>query len=220
MAAVRRLLACSLLLALVGAGAALAGRGDPQERLTPADQARAKAMVLRRSDLGAGFKSSPSTADDSDFYCKAIDESDLTVTGDASSPDFTRQTQSSYTIVGSQAQVYKTLAQSNTSWQRGTSPAGVRCLRDGTVDAARKGGLRFQSFRRIAFPALAQRSVAFRAVALQQGIPVVFDIIAMQHGRAFAGVSFGSLLVPPARAQEVAAARVVASRMAEAMRRS
>jgi hypothetical protein len=56
---VYRLLACLVTLALFGAGAALAGRGDPQEKLTAADNARARSMVLRKDDLGRDYRSYP-----------------------------------------------------------------------------------------------------------------------------------------------------------------
>ena len=73
----RRVLVLALLLGLVVTGAALAGRGDPQKRIVPADQARAKAMLLRKSDSAVPYRVTR-LPDTGDFYCKALDESDLT----------------------------------------------------------------------------------------------------------------------------------------------
>ena len=55
MSRVRRVAVVTLVVALVAAGTALAGRYDPRRKLTPADQARAAAMLLRTADLGRGY---------------------------------------------------------------------------------------------------------------------------------------------------------------------
>jgi hypothetical protein len=92
----------AVLLVLAVAGAALAANGDPQRRITPADQARAQAMVLRASDFSAAYTSHPSSSGGGGFYCAAIDESDLTLTGSATSPSFTATAE----FVVSRADVY------------------------------------------------------------------------------------------------------------------
>ncbi len=124
MRSMRRLLLLAVLLALAGSSVALAGRGDPQERFTPADQARAKSMLLRQADLGAGFSTTPVT-EGGDFYCKALDESDLTLTAES-----VRRFARSSVGVLSLAQVYESLRDANTSWRRGTSRAGETCFGD------------------------------------------------------------------------------------------
>ena len=63
-------------------------------------------MLLKRADLGPGFTASPQSAADADDYCKALDESDLTVTGEAESPAFRRAVVS----VSSAASVYESTA--------------------------------------------------------------------------------------------------------------
>lgn len=212
---VRRLVACLLLVLLVGAGSALAARGDPQERITPADQVRAKAMLLRPADM-AGFTSSPTGPAPPSAYCKALDESDLTLTGEAESPDFTAGT----ALVSSLSQVYSSRTQSDASWRRGTSAAGERCARDVLRAELARGGARLESYRRISFPRLAERSVAYRAVLSAQGVRAVLDVAFMKQGRAQAAVVFASALVPFDRVAEIRLARVVAGRMARAMRGS
>ena len=126
---VRRVVALAVIaVALVAAAVAAAGRGDPQRAITKADQARAKAMLLRRADFAAGVKATK-PGPDADLYCAALDESDLTLTGDADSPDFTQQTAATFISIRSGASIYRTTAQALASWRRGTSAAGERCAR-------------------------------------------------------------------------------------------
>jgi len=214
MRSVRRLLCFVLLLALVGAGAALAARGDPQKKIKPADQARAKAMLLRKADFSAVFKATPSSADEGDFYCKALDESDLTLTGEAESPTF----QGGVEFVASLSLVYESLADSNTSWRRETSAAGEKCVRDEFRRQFQKDGIRLGSFRRMVFPRFAARSVAYRLVASSQGVRVLFDVVVLQQSRGQAALLLGSALTPMPKAEEVRLTRIVAGRMAKAMR--
>ena len=115
------------VIAALLAAPALADRGDPHRAISAADQAKARSMLLRSSDLVAGFRSSRSADDEADPYCRALDESDLTLTGDSESPDFT----AGGTLVSSTAQLYRTVSDADASWRRGNSAAGVRCLRAG-----------------------------------------------------------------------------------------
>jgi hypothetical protein len=208
----RRLLACLVVVALVSTGAALAGRGDPRKQLTRADQARAKAMLLRKSDLPAGFRAQTSS-NESDLYCEALDESDLTLTGDAVS-EFVQPP----TAVFSQAQVYESLADANASWRRGTSSAGLRCLTTVLRAELEKSGVTEVRFGRLAFPRLAQRSVAYRLTGRVQGIPIFLDVVVMQQSRAHAAVYMTSPFGPFARSQQLRLARLVEGRMATVMR--
>jgi len=208
-----------LALALVaGAGEALATHGDPEKKLTPADNGRAKAMLLRKSDLGPDFKASKDNSEDPDLYCKALDESDLTLTGDAESPEFER----TVVFVSSYAQVYGSVADANASWKRGTSAAGERCARDVLRREFAKDGITLVSMRRVAFPRVVERTVAYRVqlTAKAQGttVKLVMDVVVLMHSRAHAGLFFGSGFVPVPRAAELQLARVVASRMTTAMR--
>ena len=117
----RVVLAIVFVLALAVAGTALAARGDPQKQIRPADQARAKAMLLRPADFNPAFTARPSSSSGSgDFYCAALDESDLTLTGEARSHSFTATTE----YVTSTAYVYVSRSDSNASWRRGTSAGG------------------------------------------------------------------------------------------------
>ena len=63
---------------------ALAADTDPKKRITAADQAKARSIVLKRTDFAAGWKKVPASPD-SDLVCPGFnpDESDLTLTGEA-----------------------------------------------------------------------------------------------------------------------------------------
>jgi len=224
---VRHRLSKSCLLAgliaaalVVGASAALAAHGDAQKKLTPADSARARSMLLRKADLGPGFKASTGSSDDPHLYCKALDESDLTLTGDAESPDFER----GLVFVSSTAQVYESVADANASWKRGTSAAGERCARELLRGEFAKDAIRLVSMRRVAFPRVSQRTVAYRVQLTSdaQGttVKVVMDVVVLMRSRAQAALLLGSAFVPVPRADEVRLARLVASRMTKATRNS
>ena len=206
-----------LVLALALTGSALADHLDPKERIRAADQVRAKAMLVRQSDL-PGFQRQPSSGQDPHLTCAGLDESDLTVTGDAEAPNWGL----SVVFVTSSSTVYATRSDADTSWKRGTSGAGVRCLREELGREFAKQGARVVSLRRVPFPALAQRSAAYRltltATSRGQTINGYVDFVVLMHGRAVAGLVLGSALVQPDRPAEVRLARTLAGRMAKAMR--
>ncbi len=202
-----------LALALVVGSSALAARGDPKKAIAPADQARAKAMLLGPTDM-AGFAARPAGADTPTSYCQALDESDLTLTGDADSPIFSAAT----SFVQSSAQVYASRGQADASWRRGTGAAGERCARDILRAEVARDGARLVSYRRAPFPRLAERSVLYRAVVVDQGIRFVIDGVFVQQGRSHGAVVFGSAPIPFDRAVQTRLARIVAARMAKAMR--
>jgi hypothetical protein len=212
----RRSVTLALVLALVASGAALAAKGDPQKRTTPADQARAKAMLVRLADV-PGAKATPA-GPDTDFYCKALDESDLTLTGEATG----RQLSVGVMFAGSASQVYESVADAVASWTRGTSAGGVRCAEAALRREFAKQGARLVSLRKVAFPRVAGRTAAYRATlsatTSQGDIPLYLDLVALMHSRAQASVVVGSALVAPPRSEEVRLARLVAKRMAAAMR--
>lgn len=206
----------ALLVGLLAVtGVALGARGDPQERLTRVDQARAKAMLLRQADAGIGFRAGPPLAGPSS-YCKALDESDLTITGKAQSPTF----QGGVETVSSLARVYRSLRESNASWRRGTSAAGRSCLRAQLGDALTAGGGKLESFGRLEFPKFGERTYAYRLVVSAQGLRVFLDAVGLKQSRAQVALLFGSALTPTPREVEERLARVVARRMRSAMQGS
>ncbi len=211
----RPIITLVVLAALAGTSAALAARGDPKEAITPADQARAKAMLLRAADFSPAYTASPAASrGGGDLYCAALDESDLTVSGRAESPRFTATPE----FITSTAYVYKSRSGSNASWARGTSAAGVNCLRDVLRAQLQGTAVRFVSFKKLSFPKRGQRSVSYRAIATQQGLRLYVDVVAMQVVRAQAAVIYLSGLSPPPEGELRRLTALVAKRAERAMR--
>lgn len=211
-------LVASLALALAVVSAATAARGDPREQFTPTDQARAKAMLLRKADFGPGVKASKQSDEDFDFYCKALDESDLVLTGEADSLDFDATADGKFRTASSGAQIYKTAVQSAESWRRGTSAAGLQCAEAGFRKMAKEVDATFIYFRQIAFPRLAPQTAAYQVKLSKDGLPLIFDIIWFRNGRAQSGPFFAAAPGAYPREEEIRLARIVAQRTAQAMR--
>lgn len=212
----RRLVVLALLLALAVTGTALAARGDPQRRITPADEARAKAMLVRQSDLPGSKAGAPTP--DVDFYCPGLDGSDLTLTGDADGRRFAV----GLMIVASASEVYESRADAGAAWRRATGADGVQCARSLLRRQLAQEGGRLVSLRQIPFPRVSDRTIAFRATlsaTTPQGtVPAYVDVIALMRSRAHATITVGSALTTPPRSEELHLARTVAKRMASAMR--
>jgi len=206
-----------VVLLVSASGAALAGRGSPKKQITPADQARARSMTLRRSDFGPQFKRARSTLTHGP-YCKATDESDLVVTGEAKSPDFDSKSSVRYRSVSSEATLYKTEAQSAQSWGRALSAAGIACLRRLWGDETKKEGGEIVFVRRSPYLRIAPRAVVARIKATFDGVPAYIDVIGLGVGRAQAGMYFLGGRSEYPRADEARLARVTAKRMRKAMR--
>ena len=124
--------------------------------------------------------------------------------------------------MSSAAQVYESVADASASWRRATSAPRYDVRDRGPAREFAKQGVDLVSLRKIAFPRVSERSVAYRvtlsATTAQGKVPVYVDLVAMMHSRAQATVVVGSALVPPPKAEELRLARVVAGRMATAMR--
>ena len=220
-----RVMAVSLV-ALAVAAPALAADGEPKKALTAKGQAIAKSIVLKRSDLSAGFvPHKPSeAARPKGARCGAVDESDLTVIGDADSPDFSRD--AAGVAVGSSASVYRSQRESNAAWRRAATAAAVRCFADLvrlTAPAARK--VTIVSAKRIPFPRVSSKSIAYRVVATMdiggsRTIRAYFDAVLLQRGKVQAALVVTSLGEAVPLEQEQALAGLLAGRMAKATRRT
>lgn len=213
------LLATGLAAGASSAPALERAHGDPQKRLTSEENARARAMLPRKADLGAGFAASRSSSEDNHLYCRALDESDLTVTGEAESPNFER----GLVLVAATASLYESSADARESWRRGTSPAGERCAENVLRNLFAQQRLGLESMSRLAFPRVSQRTVAYRVrlTATSQGttVPYVLDLVVLMRARAQVSLLFGSGLAAVPKADEVRLARLVASRMRTELRR-
>lgn len=213
------------LAALLVTAPAWAADGEPRHALTKKDQAAARSIVLKRTDLGAGFKAMPRKPDDGlprGARCSALDESDLTVTGDVDSPDFRLVRGPLLVTVGSTAQVYRTLREANTSWRRGDGKQTATCLADIVRLSAGKGQkIDVVSSKQIGFPTVAPKTTAYRLVLTitvggNQRVRAYVDAIVLQHGRIQSGLLFTSIGTPIGQADRVALATLVAGRLAKA----
>jgi hypothetical protein len=213
-----------VVAALALTGSAMAADGEPRKALTKQDQARATSILLKRGDLGEGFVAVKRPPDDGlprGARCGPLDESDLTVTGDADSPDFQVANGPVFITVGSTAQVYRTLREANTSWRRGTSAQTATCLADIVRLSAPSGQkITVNSSKRVPFPGLAPKAIAFRLVLTihvgTQRLRAYVDAVVMQNGRVQSGLLFTSVGRPVAKADQVMVAQVVAKRLAKA----
>ena len=126
MVAAKPLLAAALIGLVFTSTAGAAVVDAPTVRITPADQARARAALLRRSDFGAGWLGGPiKTSPLSPPNCPGFDpkESDLVVTGHADA----RYTTPGFEL-DQDVQVMKNAADVQTDFARSVSPKLARCL--------------------------------------------------------------------------------------------
>ena len=177
-------LSAILLAGLTSAVASSASRsGTPnreQVRLNRADQAAARAAVLRRGDLGSGWTGGamkappPSTVTCPGYQPK---QSDLVRTGAAEA-----RFQHTGLVIQSDAQVLKTRAMVARDWQRSVAdPRSVSCIRH-TLAKQLPSNERLVSFGRHAFPKLAQYSAAYRML-VSQTVDVVIDLVTVGRSR-------------------------------------
>lgn len=123
-----RNLAAGIVVALAVAGAAIAANGQPKHAFTAAGQALARSVVLRRADLPAGFRSTPSSGSLGKLpSCKGFrpDESDLTRIGRA---DSQFDTAGNPPLVSSDADVWLSAAQARSAFNRVVRPGLSECL--------------------------------------------------------------------------------------------
>ncbi len=199
--------------------AASAADGQPRKALTKAGQEAARSVVLKRGDLGPGFTPHARGNDDGPpkgARCGALDEDDLTVTGDAASPDFRLAQGALFVTVGSTAQVYRTLRDANASWRRGASSQTTTCLADIVRLSAGPGQkIMVVSAKRVPFPSVAPKATAYRLVLSigvggNQRVRAYVDAVILQHGRIQTGLLFTSIGRPVESVDRLALASVVA----------
>jgi hypothetical protein len=218
-------LVISVLVALAVTPVAWGADGEPKKALTSKGNATARSVVLKRGDLSTAFTLHARPDEDlpKGVRCGALDESDLTITGEAQSPDFQLSQPGLFVTIGSTTNVYRTLGEAGKSWKRGTSAKTTTCLADIVrLSAPRGQRVSIVSAKRLTFPKVAPMTSAFRVVAtLTIGgnrVRAYVDAIILQHGRVQSGVVFTSLGRPVGQADELGLAGLVADRMARANR--
>ena len=202
---------------LVSAPGVFAGDGKQQIKLNKRDQVAARAVVLRRSDLGSsewqGGAVKPdlsSTPNCPNFHPKV---SDLVVTG-AAETAFRR----SSLEFSSVAEVLETRRMVRLDWRRSVVPrAAVPCLRR-TLAQSLPPGATIVSFARAPFPRAGTRSSRFRGVVriavLGRTTRLVTDIVITYRSRTEITLDAAgpASAVRPISAAEARLARVLVSR--------
>ena len=173
-------------VALGGATVVSAGDGKEQIRLNAADQAAARAVLIRRADLGSGGWQGGRVKPDlsagptcPNYHPK---RSDLVITG-AAEADF-RRTGLEF---DSASEVLKTRRMVALDWRRSVlAPGTVSCLRQ-TMSNGLGSSAKLVSFRKLAFPRLSTYTAFFRGViaveAQGQTARVLADIVLVGRRR-------------------------------------
>ena len=161
-----------------------AGDGKEQIRFNAADQAAARAVVIRRADLGSGWVGGPAKPDLSagprcpNYHPKV---SDLVLTG-AARTTFQR----SGFEFDSQSGVLKTRRMVALDWRRSVlAPGVVPCLRQ-SIGKGLGTNAKVVSFKKLPFPQLATYAALFRGVISQaQGktVRVLTDLVLVGRSR-------------------------------------
>jgi hypothetical protein len=155
-------LLAAALIGLVSTSTALAAIVDaPTVRITSADQAKARAALLRRTDLGAGWLGGPiKTSPLSPPNCPGFDpkESDLVVTGHADARYTYRQ---AGLELDQDIQVMKDAAAVQTDFARTISSKLAKCLAYQLGKLKNVVGVRVE---RLPFPPTGDVSAVYRAV--------------------------------------------------------
>jgi hypothetical protein len=211
-----RSLLVAALVAAVAVPAALAADGQPQKRLTKADQAKARSIALHQADLPAGWVGKPNTNTSQDNpRCSNYnpDQSDLIETGDVDSPDFTRADGS---FVSSSVGIFKTRKMARTGYARVAVPQLASCFGELFKKGAAPAKVQLLRVGPLAFRRLGDRSNAYRLTAnvTVQGttLPVAIDIVTFNRGRVDAAMIFLGIRGPLSLAFEQALAAKVAAR--------
>jgi hypothetical protein len=176
--------AAVVALLVLAAGAAAADPGKQKVELNAADQAAARRVVLRRSDLGPGWTGGRVKPDlTSQVSCASYHPkvSDLVVTGAAES-----QFRGTGIALANEVEIFRTAAMVDRDWRRSIVPAAVPCLRR-TLTKGLGTQAKVLSFGRIPFPKVGTHSAAFRGIvavsALGQTVRVLLDIVLVGKGR-------------------------------------
>jgi hypothetical protein len=213
--AVSRLLGLAGLVAAVVVPAGLSSGGEPQKRLTKADQAKARAVALHKSDFPAGWVGKPNTNTSQDTpRCSTYnpDQSDLIETGDVDSPDFTRADGS---FVSSSVGIFKTKKMARTGYARVARPRLASCFGELFKKGAAPATVQLLQVGPLAFRGLGDRTNAYRLranVTLRSTtIPVAIDIVTFNRGRVDVAMIFlGIRTALPASFEQSLATKVAA----------
>jgi hypothetical protein len=183
------MVALALLAGLVTAVAAGAGRGErPKIRYNAADQAAAKATVVRRADLGTGVWKGGTTKPDlspaptcANYHPK---QSDLVLTGAAE----TTWTSGAQVYLDSETQVLRSARMVLLDWQRTFKvPGALQCFRR-VLGKALGSQAKLVLFKQVSFPHIARYAARFRLILDEKAggrrLRYVGDVVVVGRNRS------------------------------------
>lgn len=197
MAGVTRSLILFVVLAAVAltAAAALAAPGDPKVAIKPADQARAKTIILKTAEVqGTGWKGMPADFGRANPICviKHYNLSKLTANAQTG-VEFTRGVDTGTFLVDSDAYLFRTPAEAQTAATTVSKIGYGRCLAAALVSEAPTGSIATSKVKPLTIPGLALRAQGFRiTVSVITGgkkSVLTADVLTFQHGRAVSTLS-------------------------------
>jgi hypothetical protein len=203
---------------LAFAGVALASAGQPKHDFKPAEQALAKSIILKPSDLPAGFKATPAKPSSGDTpHCKGFnpDNSALTLRGEATSPDFNGP-QSGLPLISSNAAVFLSAAQAQTAYSSVARQGLLNCLVAQIQSSASKTTKFVPVSQKLApLGGFGQQAAIARIVQnVVQGktkTPFVLDLVIIRKGRVI--VLFTAVALQQPYSGETALVTKLTSRM-------
>jgi hypothetical protein len=176
-----RSVACVVGLGLMFVQAALAADKLPT-RFNAADQAAAKAVTLKAADLGPGWKGGAKKPDLTNDDTCATKVSDLLITGAASS-----KFDGPGVSVTTESEVLQSPAMVAADWRRSVGNAGAMACVGRELMKTKEAGVRFVSFKKLAFPKLTQYAARYRTVVdyVKPGssMRVSIDFVILGQGR-------------------------------------
>jgi hypothetical protein len=197
--------------------AAAATASPPKQQLTAAGNARAKAVVLKLSDLPAGWKSSGSGGGSRVVTCKSFNpkQSDLTQIGRA---DLSFVSADGLVNLSSIAAVFRSSGQAQASWNRFVKPGLLTCLASFLESTAGKGTtVKIASKRPLSLSVPGRRHRAYRLIAdvtaSGDRAKVYLDLILQGAGPVDTVLLVTSVLTPPSAALERKLAAAIAARL-------
>ena len=206
----------AVVLAVLLAGTA---GGAVATHPTAAGKALARGTLLRRSDLGRGWTSTPAPKTVPGLTCPAFSPplSGVVQIGGAISPTYERSTTGPF--ASQTAYAYASASVQDTVWREVARPHLLTCVAASLVRST-GGGAHFkvESKRLVALPSLPVHAMGYRVVGTasvpNQTVNVYLDVILLGGGTTVTELSFSSFLQPTARAFELRLARIVAGRVA------
>jgi hypothetical protein len=184
-----------LAAAAFTAAAAFGAAGDPKIVIKPADQAHAKTILLKASEVdGKGWKGTPADFGRANPICVIKHYSLSKLTANAQTGiEFTRPVDTGTFLVDSDAYVFRTPAEAKTAAVTVSKIGYGKCLGAALVSQAPNGSIATSSVKALTVRGLAVPATGFRITVkvITGGKTSVLtaDVLAFRHGRAVSTLS-------------------------------